>query len=245
VLALLDDDWSINHPAQIAERAPGTMMLEAMTRAPKRIPALVRLLAQLHARLHSLPCGTWPEPETRSLAASRRLALVRTRVANGDAELAAALPRVERALAGLPPAPDVVCHGDFHPLNVIVDEHDRAIVIDWTDAALDDRHSDVARTTALLRSAAVAGSSSIERALLAVVGPVLAFAYLRAYRRLLDVDRDRLRRWEAVHLVNGLAQIAALEDDSVESASAGRTFPNWILRSLRRRLDRTLRRVGS
>ena len=143
------------------------------------------------------------------------------------------------------PAPDVVCHGDFHPLNIMVDENNGAVVIDWTDATLDDRHSDVARTHALLASAAVAGSSSIERALLAVAGPILAFAYLRAYKRLLAVDRDRLRRWEAVHLINGWAQIASLGDPGFESASAGQTFPKWILRSLQRRLDRTLRRVNA
>jgi aminoglycoside phosphotransferase (APT) family kinase protein len=244
VLALLDNDWRLGVPAQIAERAPGTTMLDAMTSSPTRIRALIRRLAELHAELHRLPCDTWPAPSTRAVNAPRRLALVRTRVENGDRAIAPALERVDRALAALTPAPEVVCHGDFHPLNVIVDTTGRAVVIDWTDVALDDRHCDVARTTALLRSAAVAGGSSIERVLLAVAGPVLSWAYLRAYRRLLPVDRDRLRRWEAVHLVNGWAQIASLEDTDIASASAGQTFPRWLLRSLQRRLDRTLRRVG-
>ena len=34
--------------------------------------------------------------------------------------------------------PHVVCNGDFHPLNVMVDG-DRASVIDWTDAGLGPR----------------------------------------------------------------------------------------------------------
>jgi aminoglycoside phosphotransferase (APT) family kinase protein len=244
VLALLDKDWRFGVPAQIAERAPGTTMLDAMTSSPTRIPTLIRRLAELHAQLHMLSCDSWPVPEARACNAPRRLALVRTRVENGDLAIAPALARVDRALAALTAAPEVVCHGDFHPLNVMIDTTGRAVVIDWTDVALDDRHCDVARTTAVLRSAAVAGGSSIERVLLAVAGPVLAFAYLRAYRRLLPVDRDRLRRWEAVHLVNGWAQIASLEDTDIASASAGQTFPRWLLRSLQRRLDRTLRRVG-
>ncbi len=243
VLALLDDDWSIGLPAQIAERAPGTTMLDAMAASPRRAPALMRRLAALHAQLHELPVETWPVPGARGVTAPRKLALVRTRVERGDAEIGRTLGRVEQALAVLEPAPDVVCHGDFHPLNVVVDGAGDAVVVDWTDATLDDRHSDVGRTVALLRSAAVAGGSPIERVLLAVIGPVLAFVYLRAYGRLLPVDRDRLRRWEAVHLVNGWAQIASLADSDVASASAGRAFPEWLLRSLRRRLDRTLRRV--
>jgi len=81
--------------------------------------------------------------------------------------------------------------------------------------------------------------------LLAVAGPVLAVVYLRGYRRLLPVDRDRLHRWEAVHLINGWAQITSLDDEALASASAGRTFPKWLLRSLRRRLNRTLRRLDA
>jgi aminoglycoside phosphotransferase (APT) family kinase protein len=245
VLALLDGDWPIDRPAQVAERAPGAMMLEAMTSSPRRIPALLRLLAALHAQLHTLPTEGWPVPEARARTAPLKLGLVRDRAAKGHAEIGVALARVERALAAMAPAPEVVCHGDFHPLNVMVDAADSAIVIDWTDATLDDRHSDVARTHAILASAAVAGGSAIERVLLAVVGPILGFGYLRAYKRLLPVDRDRLRRWEAVHLINGWAQIASLGDPGLESASAGRTFPKWILRSLQRRLDRTLRRVNA
>jgi aminoglycoside phosphotransferase (APT) family kinase protein len=245
VLALLEHDWSLGRPAQIAERAPGTTLLDAMTSSPTRIPALIRRLAELHAQLHELPVGSWPVADARGFAAARRLSVVRARVENGDMELGRALARVERALDGLAPASEVACHGDFHPLNVIVDATGGAVVIDWTDAVLDDRHSDVARTTALLRSAAIAGGSSVERVLLAAVGPVLAFGYLRAYRRLLPVDRDRLRRWEAVHLVNGWALIASLGDPGLESASAGQTFPKWVFRGLRRRLDRTLRRVGA
>jgi aminoglycoside phosphotransferase (APT) family kinase protein len=245
VLALLERDWSLGRPAQIAERAPGTTMLDVMTSSPARIPALIRRLAELHAKLHELPCASWPVPEARGFAAARRLSVVRTRVDNGDVEIGRVLARVERALAGLVPVSEVACHGDFHPLNVIVDASGGAVVIDWTDAALDDRHSDIARTAALLRSSAIAGGSSVERVLLAAVGPVLAFGYLRAYRRLLPLDRDRLRRWEAVHLVNGWALIASLGDPGLESASAGRTFPRWVLRALQRRLDRTLRHVGA
>src|SRR4051812_49860084 len=72
VLALLEHDWSLHRPAQIAERAPGTTMLSAMTASPTTIPALIRRLAGLHAQLHELPCGTWPVPNARGYAAARR-----------------------------------------------------------------------------------------------------------------------------------------------------------------------------
>jgi len=187
VLALLDGDWSIARPAQIAERAPGTTMLAAMASSPLRARALIRRLAGLHAQLHLLPHESWPAPEARALTRPRRLALVRKRVELGDKAMGKELARVERGLAALPPSPEVVCHGDFHPLNVIVDTAGGTIVIDWTDASLDDRHADVARTAVLLRCAAVAGGSALERVVLTAVGPALAFAYLRAYERLQSI----------------------------------------------------------
>ena len=157
----------------------------------------------------------------------------------------AALRRVERGIEWCEanPVAATVCHGDFHPLNVVYDLESRsATVVDWTDATVDDPHSDVARTAALFRMAAVAGGSAAERVALRMIGPVLASVDLRAYTKRRAVDRDRLRRWEALHLLNGWAQIDSLSDPNLESSAAGQSFPKWIVRSLRRRLDRASRR---
>jgi aminoglycoside phosphotransferase (APT) family kinase protein len=62
-------------------------------------------------------------------------------------------PEVRReALAVLASAPemDTVCHGDFHPINIIVTE-DRAVVIDWFDASRGDPAIDVVRTLIFLQ----------------------------------------------------------------------------------------------
>ena len=66
----------------------------------------------------------------------------------------------------------MICHGDFHPLNVLVDGDD-AWLIDWTDAALGPREGDVARTLLLFEVASIAAGSSVERAALSWLGPRL------------------------------------------------------------------------
>ena len=112
----------------------------------------------------------------------------------------------------------VACHGDFHPLNVLVDG-DTSMVIDWTDAALGDRHGDVARTSLLFYfGAALATSNRAAKAALGGAQGWLSKRYLRTYRRSAPIDPDRLRRWEAVHLLHGWAQILEAHDRGGELA---------------------------
>lgn len=198
----------LDRPVQVMERAPGSMLFEEMLSRPHRIPGLIRALAGLQARLHVLPVEGWDEERPSLL--ERRLSLVRTVVEKtGHAQLAAAMALIRSWAPRLGAAPEVVCHGDFHPLNVLV-AGDRFSVIDWTDAGLGDRHGDVARTALLFRLGAVAASQASERALLTAVGPVLARRYLAAYSRCLPVDPARVALWRPVHLLHGWAQVVAL-----------------------------------
>ena len=154
VLAVLGPDDGFELPTQVMERAPGTTMLDAFSAKPWRARRLVDQLAGLALRLHALPTDGFP-PDAATLV-DHRLSLPRQVVAELDRpDLAAALDRrrssAPRALDG----PPVVCHGDFHPLNVMVDG-ERASVIDWTDAGLGPREADVARTSLLFHIAAIA-----------------------------------------------------------------------------------------
>ncbi len=247
VLAVLYGDWEFDLPAQISQRAGGEQFLESVKRHPTQIPKALRRMAELHAQIHAINPIGWPDPQGRR-AAPRRFYAVETAAKRGNVAIGAASRRVELGIRWCEehPVEPAVCHGDFHPLNIVYDRAtDHAVVVDWTDACLDDPHSDIARTTTLFRCAAIAGGSPIERVALRVVGPLLAFGYLRRYKKLRAVDPIRLRYWEALHLVNGWAQFDGLQDPNVASASAGATFPQWVIRSIQRRLERTLRKSGN
>jgi aminoglycoside phosphotransferase (APT) family kinase protein len=156
-------------------------------------------------------------------------------------ELAEAVRRAEsltgRALEG----PQVVCHGDLHPLNVMVDGDD-ASVIDWTDAGLGPREADVARTALLFHVAAIAAGGAVERVVLRVAGPRLSGRFLRTYSAGAPLDPDRMRIWEVLHGVHGWAQVEMLHAGGFEGASsaeAGR-IPLSVRTFLRARVERDL-----
>ncbi len=136
-------------PAQVMVRAPGLVMAEAMKRRPWTASRRMHQLADLLAQLHQLPTAGFPAAGD---LVDRRLGLPRKLADElDDADLRRAVEQVEQLVPRLRDAPPVVCHGDFHPMNVLVDG-DVASVIDWSDAGIGDRHGDVARTDAAPRA---------------------------------------------------------------------------------------------
>jgi len=104
------------------------------------------------AKLHSLD----PEPVRSQLDSTRHVgasvgslleALRQTAARYGRADLTGAA----QWLIDHPPllAPDVICHGDLHPLNLLIDG-DHITVLDWSSALVGPTAHDVAFTSLLL-----------------------------------------------------------------------------------------------
>jgi aminoglycoside phosphotransferase (APT) family kinase protein len=239
-LAVLGPDDGFALPTQVMERAPGTTMLEAFTARPWRARRLVDQIAGLALRLHALPTDGFPsDPAT---LVDHRLHLPRGVVDRLDRpDLAAALLKAEELAAAAMEGPAVVCHGDFHPLNVIVDG-DRASVIDWTDAGLGPREADVARSTLLFHVAAIAATSAVERVALRLAGPRLAGRYRHTYETGAPLDAGRLRRWDVLHGVHGWAQVEMLHAGGFhgQTTSDPSRVPLAVRDFLRARVQATL-----
>jgi aminoglycoside phosphotransferase (APT) family kinase protein len=109
-----------------------------------------------------------------------------------------------RTLDGLP-AGDRLCHGDFHPGNVLLTAG-RTAVIDWVGATRGSPEADHARTLLLLRWADPLPDTSVfSRALIRAGRSMLADRYARIYQR----GATRLRqvdRWLIVHAAARLAE---------------------------------------
>jgi aminoglycoside phosphotransferase (APT) family kinase protein len=137
--------------------------------------------------------------------------------------------------------PAVVCHGDFHPLNVMVDG-ERASVIDWTDAGLGPREADVSRTALVFHIAAIVAGNAIERAVLKVAGPRLSRRYLHTYAKGASLDAERMGIWEVLHGVHGWAQVEMLHAGGFEGSSSAEPakVPASVGTFLRERVQRTL-----
>ncbi|MEX2032554.1 MAG: phosphotransferase, partial [Dehalococcoidia bacterium] len=82
-------------------------------------------------------------------------------------------------------------HGDFHPLNVLVDGGRVSGVIDWTNLQIAPAEYDIARTFIILHDALFSVSRWL-RPFAVAVRRLLASRYLATYRRLRPVDPARL-----------------------------------------------------
>jgi aminoglycoside phosphotransferase (APT) family kinase protein len=243
VLEVLGPGQVLDVPVLVMERAPGDTMLAAMLRHPRQIRAQLTRLATLQAQLHTLPTGAWPHRSDRGrrppLLAERRLGLVHAALEDGveDRALGEALARTEELLPFLAGSDEVVCHGDLHPLNVLVAAQE-VHVVDWTDACLCDPHGDVARTVVAFDLAPLAIHSAAARSVVRINSSWMRRRYLAAYVQSgpgRAIDARRLHLWERVHLLHDWAK-AAVADTPVTPQ---------IIRSIRRRLARSLPADGS
>jgi Ser/Thr protein kinase RdoA (MazF antagonist) len=78
-----------------------------------------------------------------------------------------------------------LCHGDFHPGNVVMTRGDKPIIIDWTTATSGEPAVDAARTSLLLQLGELPpGTLALIRLMVAIGRTVFHAAFLRRYYRL-------------------------------------------------------------
>jgi Ser/Thr protein kinase RdoA (MazF antagonist) len=160
-------------PALVTERVSGDDLLARLTKKPWLVLKVADTLGRAHAAMHDHPA---PEslPDLRAELARR----IQSAKALPEHHATAALQRL-RAL----PAGDRLCHGDYHPQNVLGTLKD-PVIIDWGDASRGLPAADVARTLLLLRMGELPPDTPAPmRALTAVGRGMLARRYLAVYRR--------------------------------------------------------------
>ena len=224
LLELVPPGELFESPVQVMRRQAGTTMADAMAAAPWHILRFARQLAACQAALHRVPVPAWAGTGPEWSLADKRLLLTRYLVANGShSGLAEALERTERILPLLKVPEPVICHGDFHARNLLMDAT-TVSVIDWTDAGIGDRHGDIARTAWLPRFAAVAATHQRQRLVRLAWAPALSRAYLSSYRRDLPVDAARLRLWMPLQFLHAWAGAVADEQELIGPSRAGHDF---------------------
>lgn len=187
--------------------------LRALVRLPSLAKRLPETLAGALARLHRLD----PAPVTQVLAsaglpppdlATMLSHLGATASALGRLDLAAAAAWLE----GHPPgnaASVVVCHGDMHPFNVLVDDDGRATVLDWSASVLAPASYDLGFTSLLLAEPPLLLPGPL-RPVVRRAGAALSRRFLRAYERAAGapVDREALRWYHALVCLRALVEVA-------------------------------------
>ena len=166
----------------IYERAEGTSMLRIFQRKPWMVFSLARILARLHVEMHnSIFDVDVPDQHGR----------LERKIERAEALPTSLKTALLNSLHSLPDG-DRVCHGDFHPDNVLLFEND-ATIIDWIDASRGNPLADVARTSIILLGAAA--SANAANPLLKIFVRAFHSNYLREYFRLRPHGQDEYQRW--------------------------------------------------
>lgn len=207
-----EDAAPLGSPFIVMERLPGeTMWAAAMgPRGDKRrLLSLPRRLAAAHAPLHRIN-GKHLAASAQShgidpalLTVTGELGRMRGRIAK--AGLIGLLPGIDWLERNLrrPQEAEVICHGDFHPLNIMVAGDRLTGVIDWPQAIVAEPAFDVACTLVLLRFAD-AGFDGPLRGLLEMVRTTMARRYLAAYRAARPFRDANLAYYEALRALSAL-----------------------------------------
>jgi len=172
----------------VFERVDGRSMFEQVVARPWQLFVAARQLANLHAQLHAIK-------------APAELPTLRERI-SGWIDEAAELPAAEkeelrRCLATLPDG-NALCHGDFHPANILLSARG-PIIIDWSGATRGHPLGDVARTSHLFEAADLPDDSPRHILwLFKVARAALHRTYLKHYFRLRPGNPGELQVWRPV-----------------------------------------------
>jgi hypothetical protein len=124
----------------VFDRVKERSFAERMREDPSLIPECLQTLARLHARIHDQPA-----PQLFGSLKSR----LATNIA-GTGFLDEPLKQILLGRLADMPDGNRLCHGDFHPINVL-GQNSLPMVIDWPDACGGDPAADVCRSYLLLK----------------------------------------------------------------------------------------------
>jgi aminoglycoside phosphotransferase (APT) family kinase protein len=203
VIAVSTDTDVLGGAFTIMQRMPGRVMLSALL--GPRMLGTSATLGRLHARLHAID----PEMLERALAdagmpPSGWIGGYDRGWMRGEMEKArldGLRDGMEWLESNVPPAPArlAICHGDFHPLNVLLDGRHVSGVLDWAMTQIADPAWDVGATMALFGH----GPVDLPGPLLRVVGMLrgaMLRRYVKAYAETMPLDMGAVRYYEAFRL---------------------------------------------
>ena len=180
----------------LSKRVRGPSLWEALIENPNRATEYGKQLAETHLQiLRTRPPITVPSQRSRLSCKIREAARTKD-------------PRVLRALELLPPSTEItaLCHGDFHPKNIILSV-DGPVIVDWFDVSRGNAAGDVMRTLLLLSDPPDSADSPnhLPGASAHVLGE-LRVAYEQAMRQTIDLDANTMQTWRTIEAAARMAE---------------------------------------
>lgn len=170
----------------VFERLEGPSMLKDLTAHPWKWIALASQLGQLHAQIHrsSMP------PELPSQY---------QQIENGieaAADIPESIKEASRACLAALPAGEALCHGDFHPDNILLTARG-PVIIDWMTGTRGHPLADVCRTLLLFQTSALPPGVPLPMRLMVNASRALIQAvYLNRYLKIHPASRQQINAWQ-------------------------------------------------
>lgn len=168
----------------VYERIQGISLMSLLTKQPWYAGRYAKQMAKMHYDIHKnksqgIPDAkkamTWNINHTSDLSEERK-------------------QQILQMLEVLPEG-DSICHGDFHPGN-IMKASDKFMILDWMTAAYANPCADVARTLLLLKDSGVPDyMPRVTRMMISLVRGQLARKYLKQYLRLSGYKKKDIDQW--------------------------------------------------
>jgi len=169
----------------VYERVDGISLLQLFSSRPWRLVKYARLLAELQAKMHSHPAPGLPSQRERltwKIQNARPLS---------DQLKTQALSALSLLSDG-----DRLCHGDFHPDNILMTRNG-PVIIDWIDSTSGNPLADISRSI-LIMDHGVPPSMAVVSGLFEYLRKRFLKAYLNHYFELGSESREQLSAWSPV-----------------------------------------------
>ena len=178
----------------VYERVIGVSMLKTFESKPWTLFKFARLLAGIQADMHQIEAVQSLPSQHQSLSRKIRGAdMLSPDLREAALEILEGLPEGNR-----------LCHGDFHPDNVLLTEGG-PVVIDWIDVTRGNPLADVARSSLLMDMAPLPEDTSM-RWIINLGRQWFHRTYLRRYFRLWPGDREEFAMWRIVNAAARLSE---------------------------------------
>lgn len=171
-------------PGIVFQRITGHSLLSGMIRQPQTVQKHTGILAKLHAELHAYPADGIPRKQKHTL---------RDQIQAAPLLLGQEKDRIIHYLEGLPDG-QWLCHGDFHPDNVLLSEG--AWIVDWMNGMSGHPAGDAARTILLFSLGTMPDGTPEETAkLVDDLRKKMKSVYIKEYTRITGQSYTDIDPW--------------------------------------------------
>ena len=177
----------------VMERIEGVDQITLLGKKPWLVYSAGSTLGRVHAELHRAGAP----PEIEELKVRLRRTFAHEEIPPESRE------RLLMALEALP-HDDRLCHGDFHPGNILMSP-DGPVVIDWPNVTAGDPAADFARTDLMLRMGEPPpGTPSLVKYMQGIGRKIIRRAYRSAYLKARPTDPDLVAQWHVLRVADRL-----------------------------------------